>query len=313
MKNYNKIKMNLISSSISLIVTSLLLIFVVFSWYVTNDKATVTGVNGASQDNDSGHFIEFTNNGESISILPDEISLLEYKIIGTSENGTITFTSKANNKEVKKNSDNLINTIVTERSYIDEDETHQNIKFDTDITKLALVDEYYGSNNSSNKLILNEKEKLEAFSNLYNGEYSILNHVKVCILDEEEPNLKSLIVDAKKTTPTNEWYSLSSQFSTNLELELNDDEEYEKTIYMYFYFDPTDIYVKTKYHKYILDNSGFNSSKTYYDINGDVANVDDSTYKANKYYVKDSSETEIYFYGQNQYFYQFIIMEMLVI
>ena len=40
-------KIHLISSIISLFVTSLVLVMLVFGWYITNDKATVSGINGS--------------------------------------------------------------------------------------------------------------------------------------------------------------------------------------------------------------------------------------------------------------------------
>lgn len=70
-------KINLILSLISLFVTSFVLIFVMFAWYVTNSKATVNGINGRIMD--------------KIDIV-DDYEIYAFSAVTKNNNGTSTYT-----------------------------------------------------------------------------------------------------------------------------------------------------------------------------------------------------------------------------
>lgn len=70
-------KMNLILSIISLVVTSFVLVFVIFAWYVTNDKATVSGIKGSIM--------------EKIDIVED-YEIFAFSDVTKNNNGTTTYT-----------------------------------------------------------------------------------------------------------------------------------------------------------------------------------------------------------------------------
>ena len=292
-----KVIMPLISS-ICLGIVLLLLIIKMYSWYVTNDKANVSGASGTS-DTFSGFDIVFNNN-MSANVLPGEITEVEIDINSIDANATklrfscedgwkdLDFTkatsydsnevyySLSNNQYTLASgvdntnyseyyvANNIINKI-----YNDSTDKTKYVEQMLSLDKLYKIDEYYNvTNNAKGDFkYLNDKEKKEVFLNLYkNGTYSISSKIKMYLTETQidKTDYAEYIDEIEEGTSTKFKSITQTQGTFNLSLKDGSQNEYNKKVYCYLYFDKTNEIFKYTGSNTNLSNSCFFGQNPYY-------------------------------------------------
>lgn len=189
-----KQKYHLISSIVSMCLTSILLVFIVMAWYVTNTTASVTGVTGSTamieEDNESMvvsveyYYIESIEGntytiGESISGLSSNFELKSYNALSDNPHQILL--------KIKLNQDNLsINAKITE-SKVDED-LKETVEGTTKYIYLGAVN----NNNKPIKEIMHKGNQLSSIISFYyitdveNNQFTIPNNQNEVSFVQEE-------------------------------------------------------------------------------------------------------------------------------
>lgn len=286
-KSNNKLspKANLIMSIISLVLCSLLLVFAGYGWYVASSTASATGITASTAyDPATGHTIsvnpdvDTTLDGRSTNIIPGELTEILINVkLNTDNEGYIRFTPSVEWKDVNKDSNGVFDTITTKiRTNLSTTLTY------TNLDKLALVDEYYRYTSNvvagetkytlQEKVELTDDEKREIFRSFYESiSYNILKKVYYTIVEGKDNKIEKINYPELINDFKGERNRTWYQATENQTLHLTD-VHLETDLYLYLYFDPTDD---------VLPYSGSNTS-----LQG------------------------ICFKGENQYFYQQIILDL---
>lgn len=287
-KSGNKLspKANLIMSIISVVLCSLLLVFAGYGWYVASSTASATGLTASTAyDPATGHTIsvnpnvDTTMDGRSTNIIPGELTELHINVkLNTDNEAYLQIKPSAEWKDVNKNeSTGIFDTITTKiRTNLTTTLAY------TDLDRLALVDEYYTYTSNvvagntiytlGNKVYLSDDEKREIFRSFYEDiSYNILNKVYFTIV-EGTPN---------KISKT-EFPDLIADYKgarSRTWYQLSN----QQTLHL------TEVNVETDLYLYL-----------YFDEKNDVL----------PYKGSNSNLAGICFNGENQYFYQQMILDL---
>ncbi|MBQ9449463.1 MAG: hypothetical protein IJU60_06295 [Acholeplasmatales bacterium] len=194
-------KANLIMSIISVILCSLLLVFAGYGWYVASSSVGATGLTASTAyDPATGHTISInpdmdtTLDGRSTNVIPGELTELQINVkLNTDTESYLRFTPSVEWKDVNKDANTgIFDQITTKiRTNLATTLTY------TDLDKLALVDEYYTYTSNvvagdtiytlGNKAYLTDDEKREIFRSFYEDiSYNILNKVYFTIVEGKD-------------------------------------------------------------------------------------------------------------------------------
>lgn len=286
-------------STICLAVVLGLLILSMYGWYVTNDKATVSNVNGTSQGELNGFTITFNNN-KSANVLPGEITCVEMDIESVGANG-VTLSFKTNDgwkdleysKATKYDSNEIyyslndgvytlasgvnqtnygdyyiLNNIIN-KIYNDSSNPTSYVVQKMSLDKLYKIDNYYTVSNHVKGAFkyLEYKDKKEIFASFYkDSSYSISSKIKMYLTDTEVDILdyEDLIDEIEDGTSTKFKSITSYNANYNLALKDESENEYEKKIYCYLYFEKDDEVFEYSGSNTNLANTCFYGQNPYY-------------------------------------------------
>ena len=292
-----KVIMPLISA-VCLGVVLFLLVINMYSWYVTNKKVSANNISGES-DIYNGFDIVFNDN-MSANVLPGEITEVEIDISAIDANATrLTFSCKDSWKDLDftkatsydsneiyyslsntqytlasgvdntNYSDYYVANHIINKIYNDSTDKTQYVEQMLSLDKLYKIDEYYNvTNNAKGDFkYLNDKEKKEVFLNLYkNGTYSISSKIKMYLTETQidKTDYAEYIDEIEAGTSTKFKSITQTQGTFNLSLKDGSQNEYNKKIYCYLYFDKTDEVFKYSGSNTDLVNSCFYGQNPYF-------------------------------------------------
>ena len=284
-------KINLLLSIITLVVTSSILVMILFGWYVTNEKVSANGIVGESAtDTTDGLMVRFNIDDEKVDVpmIPGNFSELKINVKSESIKGaTLKFISP------KIGWKNIVTKYTSLNSLVD---FEPNIYYSKDSDTYTLIEEkpadwttnYSSYYSVSDEVItmedLGETEVKMPFERLYgvnsfyskNGDtytkrYMSLGEKREEFLKLWKDNLKvnmssSIKVYVSKTKIKLEDYeSVLLPKYRNDEFESISDNtvEYDnvtptgESMYFYFYFDETDLYFNTSGSTYFYGENPF--------------------------------------------------------